>query len=67
MCGGLRCVGVAASPARHFRLRCERLGETALVYTTTVQPGAVLALFGSRAEHEVVVDPDALGRIERCR
>jgi hypothetical protein len=57
---------LSAETAAHFRLRCERLGESAFVYTTSVQPGAVLARFGSRAESEVVVDPEALGDIERC-
>ncbi len=58
---------LSAETGGHSRLRCERLGEMAFVYTTTVQPEAVLALFASRAEHEVVVDPEALGTIERCR
>ena len=46
--------------AEEHRQRCVRFGEDALVYTAQVEPAAVLALFGSRAEQEVVVDPPFL-------
>lgn len=46
--------------AEQHRQRCKNLTETALLYTATVQPPAVLALFHSRGEEEVVVDPQFL-------
>lgn len=56
-----RCRGMAWSSdpdkAEEHRQRCPHFGEIALVYTALVERDAVLALFGSRAEREVVVDP----------
>lgn len=46
--------------AEQHRQRCEKFNETALLYTATVQPPAVLALFHSRGEEEVVLDPQFL-------
>lgn len=50
--------------AEEHRQRCTRFGEIALVYTALVEPAAVLALFGSRAEQEVVVDPAFLSNLK---
>lgn len=43
--------------AEQHRQRSERFNENAFLYAATVQPPAVLALFHSRREEEVVVDP----------
>lgn len=46
--------------AEQHRQRCEKFNETALLYTATIEPIGVLALFSSRGEEEVVVDPQFL-------
>jgi TniQ len=51
--------------AERHRQRCEQFNETALLYTATVQPSAVLALFHSRREEEVVLNPQSSSTIGR--
>jgi hypothetical protein len=51
---------VSIVKAEEFRQRCTKFNETALLYAATVEPAAVLGLFGGRAEQEVVVDPQFL-------
>lgn len=50
--------------AEHFRRRCEQFGETAHVYQATVGRAAVLGMFDIRPEHEVVIDPALLDRVD---
>ncbi|HEU5469087.1 MAG TPA: hypothetical protein VFV67_00425 [Actinophytocola sp.] len=46
--------------AEQHRQRCEKFNETALLYTATIEPRGVLALFRSHREDEVVLDPQFL-------
>ncbi|MFI9273971.1 hypothetical protein ACIGXM_25170 [Kitasatospora sp. NPDC052896] len=52
--------------AEEFQQRYTKLGRTTHLYTATIQPADVLAVFGTRGEHEVVVDSRQLARIKRC-
>ena len=64
----LRCRGRGGAAiqgkAEEHRRQCTHFGEIALVYAALVEPTAVLALFGSRAEREVVVDPAFLSSLK---
>lgn len=54
------------SKAQEFQERYTKLGKTAHVYTVTVEPADVLAVFELRGEHEVIVNTAALNDPERC-
>jgi hypothetical protein len=64
-----RSLGMAwsqvAAKAGQFQERYNKLGQEAHLYTATVQPKDVLAVFGLRGEYEVIVDPQSLTEVER--
>jgi hypothetical protein len=52
--------------AEQFRDRYRKQRKDAHLYTTTVDPDGVLALFNFRGEREAIVDPQFLTAVDRC-
>jgi hypothetical protein len=52
--------------AEQFRERYCKQGKDAHLYTTTVEPSTVLALFNLRGEREAIVNPQLLADVKRC-